>query len=298
MLIAINKTAPGKPSIETLSSIEYITSFVNHDIDITKFIQFIQRGYAFCAALTRPYRKREYFQSSQVIAVDFDTGDEKSSFEYLLENRFISRYANFLYTTPSHTKIAPRARAVFILSEPVYNANSFEVATNALLQQMDSNDPACKDAARIFFGSIECEVLRLNNILPAKWFFHKTVIPYAKSLDAKQKSMVQNIVYNGSGTYVLRNQMNKILQQVADSYDGERNNTLNKAAFVLGGFVGAGYNLSPQEAASLLIEQASSSISPLPQDEIERTVYKAISRGMSTPIYLSDPHADIMSQFK
>lgn len=298
MLIAINKTSPGKPSVETLSSKEYTTSFVNYDIDIKTFKKFIKSGYAFCSALTHPFRSRQNFGSGQIIGADFDTGDEKSSFDYLIQNEFIAKYGSFLYTTQSHTEDAPRTRAVFQLSEPIYSANSFEITVNALLQYMDSNDPVCKDAARIFFGSVNCEILDIGNILPAKWFLHKIVTPYARGLAEKQAQFGQNIVYNGSGTYILRQKMNKILEQISNSYEGERNNNLNKAAFVLGGFVSAGYNLSKEEAASLLIEQAMSSANPLPKDEISRTVSNGLARGLSNPIFLNDPHADFMNILK
>ena len=297
MKLAINKNFIDKPTPEILSTKEYRTSFKNFDIDIKRFVEMIQSGYAFCSALTRPYRARKYFESGCILAADYDTEDERSSFEFLSQDPFISRYASFMYTTPSHKPDAPRARVVFELTSPIYQRKMFEVLSAALLGKLGHADPACKDAARIFFGSKDCDVLYLENRLPTKRFIHQVETPFARKLSERQVNVQRNIVYNGAGTYVLKQRMNTLLESVANSVPGERNNVLNSAAFVLGGIAAAGYKLSLDEAAMALHEQSASLVDPLPSNEIELTIKRGLTSGYKSPIYLDDPHSNFIKAF-
>jgi hypothetical protein len=299
MEIAISKHYKGKPPIEVLKTQEYIRSFHNYNISSKRFAELVQEGYAFCSALTRPYRARRNFLSAPVIAMDFDTDDMRSSFDYLSQDPFISSYASFLYTTPSHTKEKPRARVVFEFSSPIFSKSTFEVAMAALLDKYGFADPACKDAARIFFGSPGCDIKHFGNTLPTKWFLFKVAKPYARKQTKIQEEVKKNYVSPTKGSnFLLYIKTRDLLKRVINAPEGERNNTLNSVSFLFGGLVAAGYGLTLEEASSRLMNAAANAANPLDDSEIQSTISKAIARGTSSPVYLEDPYRNILSAQK
>ena len=70
------------------------------------------------------------YELGQHIGVDFDTEDERSTLRYLAKDKFISRYANLIYTTPSHRPEAPRARVLFLLDTPIHQAKELRRCCN------------------------------------------------------------------------------------------------------------------------------------------------------------------------
>jgi hypothetical protein len=100
------------------------------------------------------WRKTENFLLAQHVGVDFDTGDKRSALETLAADPFIEHYASFLYTTPSHTEAAPRARAVFVLDAPITNAAGYGKLVAAIIWMFGGvADSKAKDAVRFFYGA-------------------------------------------------------------------------------------------------------------------------------------------------
>lgn len=102
--------------------------------------------------------RRKVFKSAQALALDFDNDDSGSkavSIEALKLHPFIARYAAFVYATPSSTPARPKSRVLFVLDETITTAQGYEAAAIALMDLCADlgPDPACKDAARLFFGS-------------------------------------------------------------------------------------------------------------------------------------------------
>ena len=98
------------------------------------------------------WRKGENYQLGQHLGADFDTEDERSTIDNLLAQPFIARYASLLYTTPSNTIEAPRARVVFLLDTPIHQAKNYVDAVTALLFVLNTADRQCKDSVRFFYG--------------------------------------------------------------------------------------------------------------------------------------------------
>lgn len=72
----------------------------------------------------------------------------------------------FPYTTPSHTEEHHRFRAVFLLDETITDAKVWADCLYGLAIRLGS-DRAIKDAGRMFFGSLEAEVIEIGGRLPA-----------------------------------------------------------------------------------------------------------------------------------
>jgi len=181
LMVSINRTWPaeklGLPPAERRWG-KYNGNFVAEEHTPISLLDQITQGYSFTAVLGgcqgiccgawctkldhkvpdhcgRPdgYRRNQHFQSAQFIALDFDTGDVRSSLEYLLEQSFIGHHGGFLYTTLSHTPDCPKCRVLFIIDAPITNSDQYRRAKRAVMAQLPWGDASVHDPARLFYGS-------------------------------------------------------------------------------------------------------------------------------------------------
>jgi len=162
--IAINTMSTGKlpqgdPRWGTFNDL-----FENMELDITEIANYIYLGHAY-AGWCDGRRNLDNFILAQHIAVDLDSGDERSDIEALRENEFVRAYGGLIHTTPSHTATAPRCRIIFFLDRPITTATAMGAATTFLIDHFGS-DQSCKDASRFFYGSRDCAIALLMNELP------------------------------------------------------------------------------------------------------------------------------------
>lgn len=141
-------------------------SFVNRELSLIEIANEIYGGHAFTTWHKDHWRITENYQLGQHIGLDFDTKDECSTLAYLKQDKFIARHAALIYTTPSHTTEAPKARVVFALDAPIHQSQNYILAARTLLWLFGKADAKCKDAARFFYGSVRCDVEYLDNVLP------------------------------------------------------------------------------------------------------------------------------------
>lgn len=132
---------------------EFNGSFRNMDINQADFAGFVCQGHAFTTWHKHNWRRSDNYIVGQHLGVDFDTEDKRSTVDYLLSDPFIAKYASLIYTTPSHTIDAPRARVVFLLDEPIHQSKNYVLAVSSLLWLFGSADRQCKDPCRFFYGS-------------------------------------------------------------------------------------------------------------------------------------------------
>jgi hypothetical protein len=114
------------------------------------------------------YRRNQHFQSAQFIALDFDTGNEQSTFKHLLGQPLITSYGSCLYTTLSHTSDHPKARVVFITDGPIIDPAHYRRVKRAVMAQLPWGDASVHDPARLFYGSHpeQAQAHFLGNVLP------------------------------------------------------------------------------------------------------------------------------------
>ena len=113
------------------------------------------------------YRRNAHFQSAQLVALDFDTEDERSSIDYLSRHPLVVDHASFLYTTLSHTPEHPKARVVFILETVVTDVELYRRLKRAVMARLLWGDASVHDPARMFYGSSprDGQTLFLGNYL-------------------------------------------------------------------------------------------------------------------------------------
>lgn len=155
------KIPPGDPIWSTFNA-----SFDNLELDQVGILDKIYMGHPFTTWHKNNWRNAANYLAGQHIGIDFDTEDERSTINHLLKDTFVRKYGFLIYTTPSHRPEAPRARVVFLLDTPIMQAKNYAAAASALLWLFGTADRQCKDAARFFYGSRDCEIEWLGQELP------------------------------------------------------------------------------------------------------------------------------------
>lgn len=145
---------------------KFNSSFVNRELELVDIANEIYTAHPFTTWHVNNWRNAANYQLGQHIGIDFDTEDERSTLQYLVKDKFIQKYAAFIYTTPSHTPDKPRARALFLLDNPIYQAKNYTLAASSLLFIFGAADRQCKDSCRFFYGSKDCQFEWIDNVLP------------------------------------------------------------------------------------------------------------------------------------
>jgi DNA-binding transcriptional ArsR family regulator len=134
-------------------------------VTIEELAALIQAGFAI-TAICRGYRKRENFISSQIIVIDRDTEDIRSTLDFLINQPFVACYAALIHTSSSHTSDKPRSHIIFVLSEQVTDPERYTLYVQALMWLLGAADEHCKDPAHAYFGALGCDLRILGNVLP------------------------------------------------------------------------------------------------------------------------------------
>lgn len=164
--IAINEMATGKLPQGDLRWATFNDSFSNRTIDVVGLANEIYTGHAYTTWHTGR-RKSDSFLSGQHIAVDLDTGDERSDPATLMRDDLIQTYATLIHTTPSHTPQSPRCRVIFVLDGVMTDPAAYTAAvTFTMALFAGSADASCKDPCRFFYGAKDCHIELPLKILP------------------------------------------------------------------------------------------------------------------------------------
>lgn len=163
--IAINRMVTGKLPQGDPRWQSFNDSFENVELEPVEIANAIYTGHAY-TAWHNGRRSLENFICAQHIAVDMDSGDERSSFAVLQRHPFVCMYGGMMHTTPSHSDESPRARIIFFLDGLIEDTSKFQTAAKFLVAQFDGADLACTDAARFFYGATNCDIWISDNVLP------------------------------------------------------------------------------------------------------------------------------------
>lgn len=183
------KIPPGDPVWPRFNA-----SFDNMELNTNDIIDDIYEGKAITTWHKNNWRTSENYICGQHIGLDFDTEDDKSRLSSLKNDKFISKYAAFIHTTISHKPESPRARVIFLLDEPIMQAQNYALAATSLLWLFGTADRQCKDAVRFFYGSPNCEIEILANRLPVEVI--KKLIKNYKETGEKEKRKTSNKNYS------------------------------------------------------------------------------------------------------
>lgn len=196
--IAVGPMLPGKipagsPYWKTFNGL-----FENKELTQANLASEIYLGKPFTTWHSNHWRDSKNYICGHHLGIDFDTEDTRSEISTLLKDPFVQKYASILYTTPSHTIEAPRARVVFLLEQPIYQAKNYAAAAAALLWLFSSADRQCKDAARFFYGAGSgADMELLDGVLPISTV--KDMIAQYQKTGHQQKKR-SNVTYEAQST--------------------------------------------------------------------------------------------------
>jgi len=142
------------------------SSFKNCEINEEQLINVVFHGHPITTWHNNKWRSRENYICGQHLGLDFDTEDKYSSLDYLYSDPFISNYASFVHTTISHAEEKPRARVIFLLSDPIMQAGNYALAASSLLWLFGTADKQCKDSSRFWYGAPRCDMKIVGKVLP------------------------------------------------------------------------------------------------------------------------------------
>lgn len=132
------------------------SSFQETESNLGELLRSISEGKAFSPIVFKDNtRTGGNFISAQLLVLDFD----KSNLTEVLEHEYIKSYASAYYTTPSHrlNGNGDKFRVIFLLPEAITDREVYKTCMLKLLEKFPEADQACKDAARSFYGSENCE---------------------------------------------------------------------------------------------------------------------------------------------
>jgi len=160
---------------------EFNGSFVNSTLDQVSIASDLYDGHAITTCCNPQWRKAENYKCGQHIGLDFDTEDKRSIIATLMKDPFIDKYGAIIYTTPSHTPDKPRARVIFLLDTPIYQAQNYTRVATALLWIFGAADRQCKDPVRFFYGA-------RPGAAEMEWLNHELPLGLARDLIARYQS--------------------------------------------------------------------------------------------------------------
>ena len=254
---------------------DFNASFRNLDVLKSDIAGMINDGHAFTTWHRNQWRNAANYELGQHLALDFDAGNETSSIPVLMRDKFIQQYGTYVYSTPSHTPEAPKSRVLFCLDTPIMQAKNYVLASRAMLWLFGTADAKCKDAARFFYGSVNCEAVFVNRVLPlAK--VREIIGQYMATGQEERRrhtaeTPAEQQTFDGDADKLVRYWQ----RRMEGAREGERNDTLNKAAYSLGELVRNGV-ISRHEVYDIL-EPAALRIG-LHKSEVASTIRSGLSK--------------------
>jgi hypothetical protein len=268
--------------------------FKNFDLPSPQeLIKAIRMGYSYTAQ-HRDYRKAENFICGQHVALDFDTGDEKSSFEHLLLEPFIANNASFLHTTSSHVSDRPRSRVVFILQSPLYSVSKYSLLTESFADKFTTADHSCRDPVRIFFGSQGCEVKYLGNMLTLDRAAEIVISYKRKKKKQRQEFINRSHIVISTDNPLLQVITDRMLNKIATAPHGQKWYILGKISLEWGGYIGAGY-FNEQDAFNLLYSAITSRNIDDPH-VARKKIEWGLRVGQEKPLYLEEDTDPVLNR--
>jgi hypothetical protein len=249
----------------------------------------IFNGYAFTPVYRDNWRRKENFQAAWHIAFDFDSGDHKSSLDHLAQDWIYAEFGAFLYSTPSSTAEHPKSRMVFIFDEPITSLERYELLYRAMLSvRYPHADQSTKDGARLFFGSLKCELRPNWQLFTAEWqdsvidAYQQVLAHEAASRPVVARMTIPPEKDNGVFGKIIA----KILDNIRNAPAGQRHAVVVKNSFVVGGYVSGGY-VGKLEAEAMLINAIGGMHPDADKTDLERVGLDSLEKGLGKPITIS-----------
>lgn len=307
-LLAVNRSHRGKlPKDATPGQwARFNDAFQTCELSPQEIADEIRAGHAI-AAVHNGRRKAANFQLAQHIGIDLDDG--AMSWDDVVNHPLVEACAAIVHTTASHRPDAPRMRVLFLLEEPIEDADTYASLVGCFLRAFSTADPLCKDASRLFFGAPDCGLLLMpdNRLTLEDLANIATAYPPAEDaaprvIGFKAPPAGDTLSTFGSvscqtfeaGDIVPPCDLSPtrkaahlaaLLDKIRYAPDGKKWATLRDVSITMGGYARAGY-LSPDEARTMLqgaIETRRATVASMPA--AYATIEDGLAYGALRPLY-------------
>jgi len=165
----------------------YKTGFQNFEWKAQKLINAVQTG-GFAISYQYqgdpPTRSSDNFLCTDFVAVDVDGN---RTIDNALADPLVKNNALFIYTTVHHTPDDHRYRIVFGLPRTIIDRSDIKSLATGLALRL-CGDVAAVDAARIFFGSKGCQVIKIGNEALSADLFTDLIKQGLDQINSRRKS--------------------------------------------------------------------------------------------------------------
>lgn len=251
-------------------------------------IRFKKNGKAFAPFTFQGTRAKENAQKASILAIDCDDG---TPLEEIKTKCIALGYSFVLYTTHSHTLEKHKYRVVFLLTEPI-PAKFWPQLWQWVAKQFPNIDPAPKSTASIFYypakkakdspyytESFDGKPLDWREVLLS------TLAEDSPLAQQSYQRQAYSTTTNSNSANYIQAALDGEVAIVRSATKGERNTTVNKAAFALSQFLHT--NLIDETTIKTELENAALSVG-LSRDEARRTIESAIAAGCKHPRPIPD----------
>ena len=262
-------------------------------MDWSNMYRMVQSGYrSICGSIAKDGNMNEdNFVSMEMILLDFDEGYRLDE----MKSRF-SKYTNLIHTSRNHLKdkpkkgISERFRVILPLEHTHTDKAALRLTMRYIVEELYKDfgiDGQCKDLTRIMFcGGLDCQYFYNEGIyypmddvmsMARKWDESnkaKAVAKYAKPVTTYQNSdRTKADWYRDHLNTPLMEEKLKYSDKVSSM--GGRNNALHQTGVYLTNDVGLG----DEEVKSALMYLNLNHSEPLPEREVEATVFRSLRLG-------------------
>lgn len=240
-------------------------------------------GKAFAPATFNGSRSKENAQEIFLLVLDCDNGTPLEEITTKCKNL---GYSFAIYTTFSHTREKHKFRVVFPLATPI-PANIYFLLWNWAANKFPNIDLQAKDTSRMFYyPAIKTKDSPFyfeffdGNLLDWRELKDLVVLIEEPPKQQYQQSFYNHISTNKAKSAYVQAALDDEVARIRSSVEGERNSTVNKAAFALAQLLHT--NLIDETTIRIELESAALSLG-LSKDEAKRTIKSGIAAGRKQP---------------
>ena len=135
-------------------------NWLNAEGSLQDLFDLINEGVSITNHMEGGTRTIGTFIKANIAMVDIDD-DTTINLDNIEDDEFYQKYCAGYYTTPSHTAENHRLRLIFVLDRVLEDEMDIRAVYVSLIKRY-GGDSSCVDGSRIFFGSMNADVVKIN----------------------------------------------------------------------------------------------------------------------------------------
>ena len=206
------------------------SSLVSETISPLDLVMLVTEGKSYGNQAVRVTGQPSKFVAGNVISVDLE-GSQSCALDIATQENIFQDFGLFAYTTMSHTEEEPRCRLVFAMEKPVKDASDYRMIARSLCGAWGMDvDKGSWEPFRLFLGNPNGKLQWHGNVLPED--IYRQMLREAKRREKDREEELKARYQESEGK--AESFVEYALRTVAGANSGDRNNTLNRVAFLAG----------------------------------------------------------------